>query len=82
MQRTFRGSESLLWCDFTLGRGPQQRKPHRQVRAIERAARKRYKLRDHHSEHNHESKEPRSESVFAEKVAVVVAEEGEENDCG
>jgi len=57
--------------------GPEQRKPRRQVWAKEGAARKRYRLREYHSEHDHEIKKHRSEPVFATKVVVVVAEEGE-----
>lgn len=57
--------------------GPQQRKPRRQVWAEEGAARKRYRLREYHSEDDHEIKEHRSESVFAIEVVVVVAKEGE-----
>ncbi len=57
--------------------GPQQRKPRRQVWAKEGAARKRYRLREYHSEHDHEIKKHRREFVFPIEVVVVVAKEGE-----
>lgn len=57
--------------------GPQQRKPRRQVWAEEGAARKRCRLREYHSEDDHEVKEHRRRSVFAIEVVTVVAKEGE-----